>query len=104
MRGVKRGEGEETTKPAPKKAAGKKAGKKAAAKKAAEKKKEIEKKEDEWIDCGPITSLDVNLLSDNCTTAPFGDLKKMKTVVDENVRVALECDSKRYVTKNTKRG
>jgi hypothetical protein len=43
-----------------------------------------------------VTKLDIDALADNCTIAPYGDLEKMKTVVNENVRVALECDTKRY--------
>eukprot|EP00026_Physarum_polycephalum_P004229 Phypoly_transcript_04246.p1 GENE.Phypoly_transcript_04246~~Phypoly_transcript_04246.p1 ORF type:complete len:721 (+),score=97.05 Phypoly_transcript_04246:173-2164(+) len=56
----------------------------------------INHKIEDKINCGTLKDLNVELIKNMCTPAPYGDLKTMTTKIDPNVRLALECDSNRF--------
>jgi len=48
------------------------------------------------VSCGTLGGLDTTTLSSFCSPAPFGDLVKMVTVIDNTVRTALECSLDKF--------
>lgn len=48
------------------------------------------------MDLGSLTSLPVDTLLQFCQPAPFGDLETMQTVLDPNVRIAMEMKAENF--------
>ena len=51
--------------------------------------------EEDWEEY-KLTNIPLDKLLDYCNPAPFGDLREMKTVLDPDVRLAYELESKRF--------
>ena len=48
-------------------------------------------KEENWIDCGKLTDLQIQPILENCQVSRFGNLKTNETVFDPSIRKAFEC-------------